>query len=781
MSERRVFLGVALTSLCVLMLQLALTRLFSATMHYHFAFLAISLALFGSGSAGILIYAIGERLAPSALPRWLVLSSSLFALTMLLALIVVLATPVSAEDAGLRTFARLAWIYLACGLPFLFAGCAITLAITRFARQMSRLYLYDLTGAALGCLLLIPLLNALGAPSAVLVLAALAALAGALYGSAVSGPAWLRRGPALLALLLAALAFENTHSRRLDVRRAKGLAEDAVLFSKWNSFSRVTVRGRLSDPRLLIQIDADAAATVERDGDRLERHQELRGRVEGLVYHLKLQARALIVGPGGGSDVILARVLGARQVTAVEVNPIIARDVMSSEPFRSYSGALYEQPGVRLVVDEARSFLRRSAQRYDVIQATMVDTWAATAAGAFALTENNLYTVEAFEDYLRRLAPDGLLSMTRWHQEPPDQLLRLVSLARAALAERGRGVVERRVAIVKGPPQRRFQRAPATFLLKSSPFSDAEVLRLEQVARQYGFELLYTPLTRPANVFSQLLQTDRPEAFWVSHASDVSPTRDNDPFFFHSLRLRNLGAALRGWSEWHKTNLGTFVLFGLLALTVATTLLFLLGPLLLLRGRLREVATRIKLAWLFYFASLGAGFILVEVILIQKCILFLGHPVYALSVVLFALLVFSGLGSALSGRLAEQDLARQLPRLLAAVAGLILLCVAGLSPAFYALVHLEQPYRIALCVAFLAPIGLALGMPMPTAVRLLAARAPALIPWAWGVNGAASVLGSVGALALALAWGFDQALLVAAGLYLVALALAQQALSDRSA
>lgn len=450
---------------------------------------------------------------------------------------------------------------------------------------------------------------------------------------------------------------------------------------------------------------------------------------------------------------------------------------MGREPFRSFSGALYEQPGVNLVVDEGRSYVRRSREAYDVIQATMVDTWAATSAGAFALIENHLYTVEAFKDYLARLAPDGLLSMTRWHLEPPDQLLRLVSLSRAALADLGLERPERRIVVVRGPWQRRFRRAPATFLLKNGEFRDEELERLGALSAEHGFELLYSHRAHTDNLFAALARAPQPERVWRSHESDISPTRDNNPFFFNSVRLRHLARAVSGRAgEWHKTNLGTFVLFALLAVALLATLLFILGPLLLVRRRINPLPLRLRLSWLLYFACLGVGFILVEVVLIQKCILFLGHPVFALTVVLFALLLSSGIGSFLSGRLAEAALPRALPRLLLGVAALVVAYVAALSPLFYALVHLPRVARISLTVLLLVPAGLLLGTPLPVAVRLLAQQAPGLIPWAWGVNGAASVVGSVGALVLALLSGFDQALLAAAGCYVLALVFSRRAL-----
>jgi hypothetical protein len=212
------------------------------------------------------------------------------------------------------------------------------------------------------------------------------------------------------------------------------------------------------------------------------------------------------------------------------------------------------------------------------------------------------------------------------------------------------------------------------------------------------------------------------------------------------------------------------VLFGLVGISLVVVVLFILGPLLLVRRRLSGTPARGRLPFLLYFACLGAGFIVAEVVLVQKCVLFLGHPAYALTVVLFAVLLFSGLGSALSGRIPKASLSRALPFVLLGVAALIALSILVLPPVFYGLVHLATPWRVLITVVALGPLGLALGMPMPTGIRILAATAPGLIPWAWGVNGAASVLGSVGAIAFAMVTGFDQALLVAAALYLAALA-----------
>src|SRR5262245_61754603 len=377
MNYRRVFLGISLITLSVLMLELSLTRLFSATMYYHYAFMAISLALFGSGASGVFIYVIQRAVSVRRTGTWLSAMAILFALSTVFALYVILSLPLTFET-GMENYYRLAKIYAATSLPFFFAGCAITIAITRMSSQISRLYLFDLAGAALGCLLLIPVLNDAGAVNPVLLIAAAGACSAVLFAFSEGGGRALITVSVVVAVGLGCFFLFNNRAQALSIQRSKGFEENRVLFSKWNSFSRITVEGDF-DTGVEIKIDADAATGISEDASNSAIHQDARESLSGLVHHLKRDANVLIIGPGGGNDVMTARVFGQKQITAVEINPIIARDVMSSEPFKSYSGAIYQQPDVRLAVDEGRSFIRNSRDRYDIIQATMVDTWAATA------------------------------------------------------------------------------------------------------------------------------------------------------------------------------------------------------------------------------------------------------------------------------------------------------------------------------------------------------------------------------------------------------------------
>jgi len=396
----------------------------------------------------------------------------------------------------------------------------------------------------------------------------------------------------------------------------------------------------------------------------------------------------------------------------------------------------------------------------------MVDTWAATAAGAFSLTENNLYTVEAFKEYATHLTDDGIFTMTRWYFEPPDQLLRLISLTRVMMNELNISNPERHIILVRDVSTNQ-ERTPATFIFKKSEFTDEEVRQVEIIASQNNFQLLYTPLTQPDNIFTQMVRAQDPATVWNAFETNVNPTYDNNPFFFNSLRLSNMLETLKGSNEWRKTNLGTKILFALFGITTVLVILFIILPLIFVRNRAVTGNLEGRMSYLFYFACLGAGFIIVEMAMIQKFILFLGHPVYSLAVILFSLLTFCALGSYLTGRINQENLRKTLVKLLFVLVGVTFLYILLLPMIFYGLVWLPLVARIIISVLLMAPLALLMGMPMPIGIKLLRKQTPQIIPWAWGVNGAASVMGSVAALVIAILTGFNQALIIGAAIYLL--------------
>ena len=468
-----------------------------------------------------------------------------------------------------------------------------------------------------------------------------------------------------------------------------------------------------------------------------------------------------MIGPGGGRDLATALVFGARQVDAVEINPIIANDVMRDQ-FKEFSGGIYEHPRVRVFVDDGRSFIRRSEERYDVIQASLVDTWAATAAGAYTLTENTLYTVEAFDDYLQHLTDDGVLTITRWVFDG----LRLVSLAQEVCEQR-EWDCKSRIAIVR-------HGNVLTFLMKRSPFTPDEIASLQTAARELQFTILYAPSVGfdaddevdgvRTGDYGRLVEAHDRRLFYEAHPQDIRPTTDDRPFFFHTTKLANQFDVAFGRSMLFGNGLSA--LLTLMGISGTLVVLFVLVPLALAGGS----RPRGWLAWLVYFGALGAGFMLIEVAILQRFVLLLGHPVYSLTVTLFSLLLGTGIGAALSRRLGGPGLARSTALSLAGIAVLGCVAILAVTPLITWAIPFDRSARIAVAVAALVPVGMLLGIPMPAGVQMLSARAPHMVTWAWGMNGALSVVGATLAIFIAMNWGFRVTFLAASMTYLLALA-----------
>jgi hypothetical protein len=762
----QVYLCVALTTMATLLLELSLTRIFSVVFYYHFAFLAISIALFGLGAGGVFSYFVAGWKAPlfARLGRL----SALNALLVVLALVILLAQTDSPSnwDLGL--------IYLTTALPFFVSGTIVSLAISETISHVNRVYFFDLLGAASGCLLLIPLLNGFGGSSTVLSAAVTFAAAAAIWHS-IAGSVRGRIASVGLALGLVAFLTYNQHHHLIDVHHAKGQAITHEIFQQWNVFSRVGLVDRKEEGRSSIVIDGDAATDIapfDFANLTVRNRQDLMQQGPALPYALRPGAKTLIIGPGGGWDVARAIAFGSRDITGVEINPIIAQTIMQ-ERFADLSHGLYLRPGVRIVVEDGRSFVRRSRERYQVVQATLVDTWAATAAGAFALSENNLYTVDALRDYLLHLTPDGVVAFTRWGFDPPRESLRLIALAREALRQIGqsdawRNVMAGRAGSVAG------WGAQDTVLISREPFAAADVGRARALFDSAGMQPLYLPGAEIRNPFFELLHTGSPEEFERAYAFDVTPVGDNRPFFFYTVQPRDLLAFMRTASRQsadYKVNQAVPLLFGLMLVSLLATALILLMPPALVRARLPRQSG--VAGFLLYFLFIGAGYILIEVSLIQRFVLFLGHPTYALTVVIFSMLVSSGVGSAASRRVLGRSESR-LIKALGCVALLAAMLALVLSWLLTAAVGLPLGLKAMLTILLVAPLGFVMGMPFPTALARLEEWHSPSVRWAWSLNAAASVLGSVGSLVCAIYLGLVQTLIIGGLLYLAALAVVAQ-------
>jgi hypothetical protein len=756
-------LAVALTTLATLVLELSLTRIFSVVFYYHFAFLAISIALFGLGAGGVFSYVVAGWKGN--------LYTKLGRLSGINSLLVVLSAGVILGQREAVSNWQLALIYFTTSLPFVVAGAIVSLAISETVERVDRVYFFDLLGAAAGCLLLIPFLDALGGPNTTLAVAVLFAAASAVWFT-LAGSVRGRVVAVAAGLLLVAFVAFNLKARILDVKYAKGQKLQHEQFVKWNSFSRVAITPERGSGRPQIVIDADASTGIANfDFNNLPDRQrrELLGQGPGLPYRIRPGAKTLIIGPGGGWDVARALAAGSRDVTGVEINPIIAKTIMS-ERFADLSKRIYHRPETRIVVEDGRSFIRRSTERYEVIQATLVDTWASTAAGAFALSENNLYTTEAFTDYFQHLTGRGVLAFTRWGFDPPRESLRLLSLAMEALGRLGEGEPWRHVIVAREGSVEGWGAAD-TVIFSRKPFSEDDLARARAAMSDGRMRPVYLPGDPPSNnEFSQLLHAPDPHAFQRDYRFDVTPVTDNRPFFFYTVQPRDIWAFLTSAdrdSADYKINRAVPLLFGLLGISLLATVVVLALPPLILGARLpRE---RGVTAFLLYFLFIGAGYILVEIALIQKFVLFLGHPTYALTVVIFSMLVSSGVGSFYSRRLLREAEDQRLIRALGLIAVLVALLGLAMTLVLSAGIGLPLPVKIALTICLIVPGGFFMGMPFPAGLSRMENWHPPALRWAWSLNAAASVLGSVAALVCAIYLGLMQTLVVGGLLYLGAL------------
>jgi len=759
---RQLYLGLGFTTMATLILELSLTRIFSVVFYYHLAFLAISIALFGLGAGGVFSYVVSSR--PGSLYvklGWLAVVNSLCVVGSLWFILSRSANPGSLT---------LAAVYFAAALPFFLAGTVVSLAISEAIERIDRAYFFDLAGAAAGCLLLIPFLEGFGGPNTLIAAGVLFAISAAIWFN--QAEAFRHRAMAVLvALLLVGLMVVNgRRGRVLDIHVAKGQALPDEKFVAWNGISRIGVS--MTNGGWSIVIDADAATGISPyDWDNLkpEDRFQLLHQGPGFPYAIRPGAKALVIGSGGGYDVARALASGSRDITAVEINPIIANSVMRGQ-FAAESHYIYTHPGVRVFVEDGRSFVRRSDEKYQVLQATLVDTWASTAAGAFALSENNLYTADAFTDYLSHLTDDGVLAFTRWGFDPPRESLRLLSLAMTALPRAGESDPARHVMVVREDTAKiQGWGALDTVLISRKPFSEADVAHARQIIAEAHMDEVYLPGDAPRNAFGQLLTSNDPSAFWRDYPFDVSPVADDRPFFFYTVQPRDLWdyiATANRTSADFKVNRAVPLLFGLLAVSISATALILILPRLLLGASLPKQGGIIGFLW--YFICLGAGYILIQVALIQKFVLLLGHPTYALVVIVFSMLVASGAGSFFSRRVVQGDDAR-LMRVLVAIAILVAALAFGARPLTQTAAVWPLPAKMLITVLAIAPAAFLMGMPFPSGLRRLEhAHAPS-VRWAWSLNAAASVLGSAAAIFLAIYIGLRATLLVGGALYLCAL------------
>lgn len=802
-ATRGTALGILFTALSTLMYEILLTRIFSVTMWYHFAFVAISIAMFGMTVGALIVFLKPAWFPAAATKRQLAWLAWLFPIVILLSFLTQLSIPFRVHPSVVAAYA-IGFTYTVITLPFILSGIVICLVLTRFPRDVGRLYAADLIGAALGCVLLVWVLEITDGPTAVLVVCALASLAAVAFGldSASSGTGGAgaaesrrsARRSIVLAVVFLLMAAGHTALvwRGFPVLRilyVKAGFEARPLYERWNSYSRVRVWGNpnaMEEPyawglsttypddrrvqQLHLDIDVAAGTVITKGTNDPAVLEHLKYDVTNVGYYIRPDGNALVIGTGGGRDILSALLFGAKSVTGVELNRNIIDTVNGR--FGEFSGHLDRNPRVRFVNDEARSFIARHDDRYDMIQISLIDTWAATAAGAFVLSENSLYTVDAWKLFLDRLTDRGMLSVSRWYfRERPGEVYRLTALASSALVQRGVQDPRRHMVIIRNIRQNEEPGGPdgvGTLLLSRTPITDADLQRLEQVARDLRFEVVLSPTFSADDNFTRLASGRDLDTFTRQFPINIAAPTDDSPFFFNMLRLGDVldWRLLAHGKSTHNME-AVFVLGTLLVTVVVLTLLCIFVPLSLSTDRATLKGSG---PLLLFFAGIGLGFMLVETSQMQRLIVVLGHPTYGLTVVLFTLLLAGGAGSWLTNRVTPDLAAQAGVRRMGVLLGLLLV-FGWLTPLLAdRLQTAETPLRVTASAIMLGVPGLFMGMAFPLGMKLAAREHPGLTPWLWGVNGATSVCASVLAVAIALSSSISAAFWAGWLAYAVALA-----------
>jgi len=784
------FIAIGLLSACVLAYEVLLTRLLSIVLWHHFAYMIISAAMLGYGASGTALTLLKEKITPHF---GAVYVSAAVALALLMPAAHLLTQQMPFNPLELlwdnTQPARLFAVYLLMMLPFFCGGLGIGLVFAHFGKQASRIYAFDILGAGAGSLGVIGVLFLVPPHRVLTALTALALLAAAIAVAELKvRPKWLMELFAGLAVLAAvALPGMPVHSSAYkDLSQILNIAGARVVEERSSPLGQITVvdntRVPLRDapgmslnatmeppPQLGVFVDGNGPSALTRFDGRLAPLSYLDQLTSALPYHVLAahQARSprvLVLGAGSGSDVLQALYHGSAAVDAVELDRNVTGLVQ--QRFKDYAGNLYEQPGVQVYAAEARGFVNTSDQRYDLIQVALLDSFGTASAGLYGLSENYLYTVEALQAYLSRLTPDGMLAVTRWLTLPPRDALKLFATAVAALERSGVPNPSSRLVMIRGWKT-------VTLLVKNSAFTANEIAALKEFSRTRSFDLAWYPGMRAdeANRYNLLAQPSffegavallgpQRQDFIDQYKFHIEPATDDRPHFFRFFKW-NSAAEIFGLREHGGMPLLDWsypLLVATLVQAFAASVLLIVAPLALSRCRRILPGAPVSL----YFLAIGFAFMFMEIAFIQKFVLFLAHPLYAVAVVLCAFLVFAAAGSWLAGRWQAENKVT-----LAVIAmGILALAYLAILPGlFQALIHLPDAAKIIISVALIAPLAMCMGVPFPTAMMRLAGAAEEAIPWAWAINGFASVVGAVLATLLAIHLGFAAVILLAVLIY----------------
>jgi hypothetical protein len=759
LNRRLLFAGIFLVALSGLVLEVSITRIFSAAIWYHFAFVAVSVALVGLGASGLVVQHRVKQLKGKWAENLTIYSA--WGITIFVPITLFVMHALASQVIYLPLFMIL------FSVPFFLVGIIISAAFNAFASVAGRLYAADLIGASAGALLVVLFLVLIGGEGSTLIVGLIAAIAGTVFSriakntkKTVVSLMFVGFAVSLIflnhATQIFAIPTDPTAQKDLPIylREHPG---SKIVKTEWNSFSRIdVVEGGTGGEGLVAKVFIDGGAgtnIISWDGN-IESRQELSTWMQYIPFKMMQDPKVLVIGSGGGRDVVAALVSGSNDVTSVEINPIIYETVKS---YGDRAGNVYSHEFVRSYVDEGRSFITRSSEKYDIIYVPFVDTWASVSSGGLSVSENFLYTLEGFQQYYDHLTETGKIVTVRWLIDAP----RFISTYAKLLEQNGIPQDQLRRHLVMVTSDSYTQDPSVTMVVFSkSPFTDEEIRFLSQSFSQYDYKPILVPGQIMREPYSGLLNGEvNLNQFYDMFETKVYPVTDDNPYFLSF--EKPLPAAVEV----------------LLYASVGIVAIFLLVPFVWMKrraqgeGEVSKKKSEIGISTVIpYFAALGVGFILIELALLQKLILLMGNPTMTFALLLFTLLISSGSGSLLSSRIAKNNM-RNLVFVIGAIAGLGILYILFLPSIIYSTIAEPIEIKAVVSIAVLAPIGFLMGMPLPTGMRLLKVHRPDYIPWMWAINGAFSVLGAVLAIALGIMYGSSLAMLLGILIYLVALGI----------
>lgn len=782
------FAGLFLICMCGLMLQILETRLLSVISWYNMAFLAISIAMFGMTAGSLIVHFHPERFTSQKAYEQLAWICIAFAFAVVVSVLMLVTTAiVTAAD---PVEVGIVWLKVILVLlpPYVLAGMAISIALTRTKLPIGLVYFVDLTGAATGCLVALVLMSVFDGVSALFAVGAIAAAASSLFALARpdrSGPAGANRFAMVfstpIVLLLAYLAVSNTLKQPHGI--APIVVKDTIETSQpeaqaWNSFSRVRAEPILTKTPAMwgaspqmppqtveqsnLKIDGSAGTAIYRFNGDFKTLDFLRYDITNLAYRIRNTGRSAVIGVGGGRDLLSAHLFGFKDVTGVELNPIFVSWL--TDRFRQFNH-LADVPGTHLNVDEGRSWFARTNEKFDVIEMSLVDTWAATAAGAYSHSENGLYTVEGWKHFLDALTPNGVLTVSRWYDPTnPGETGRLLSLAMAAL--KAHGVDDVRSHIYLAGTDRL-----ATLIASAAPLSADDIATLHKTTEELGFTELVSPDRDPrAGAIGDILRSTSSADFAAitsRYHIDVTPPTDDRPFFFNQLVLTDMSSLWLALSSDKGVLSGNIFADETIGLITGMSLLLVLATTILPSlGTVRRTSARLATFGTLYFALIGLGFMFVEIAVIQRVSVFLGHPVYGLAIGLFSMILSTGLGS-----LASEGFPLNTPVRLVGWALLVALLLTGLSLWFPMIVQVAESEsligRAAFALLGTVPAGFLMGFGFPTGMRLVSGIDRSPTPWFWSINGACGVLAASIATGTSVTFSINASLWIGAACYVL--------------